>query len=143
MYRIDWADEASPYSLERDDGQNGFSSDEEHLPPTLIRCVVCHSLFAIVLCCLFTTDLGGALKKAHSIDGLPVIGIDETVHDMPAHEDPLDEPFTRDNNLVFQESLNVLCEDDIIGVRASIVYENCLRQLATFLIILFSVGSSN
>jgi len=56
MYRIDWADEASPYSFERDDGQNGFSSDEEYLPPISIRCVICHSLFAIVLCCLFTTD---------------------------------------------------------------------------------------
>ncbi|XP_038547974.1 uncharacterized protein LOC119882029 [Micropterus salmoides] len=34
-----------------------------------------------------------------------------------------------------KEPQNVLCEDDIIGVRASIVYENCLRQLATFLIL--------
>jgi len=79
--------------------------------------------------------MGGALKKPHSIDGLPVIGIDETVHDMPAHEDPLDVPFTCDNDPVFPEPPNVLCEDDIIGVRASIVYENCLRQLATFLVL--------
>ncbi|XP_077050187.1 uncharacterized protein LOC143697157 [Siphateles boraxobius] len=113
---IHWADEASPYSLERDDGQNGFSLDEEYLPPISIR-------------------MGGALKKAHSIDGRPVIGIDKTVHDMPAHEDPPDEPYPCDHDPVFPEPQNVLCEDDIIGVRASIVYENCLRQLATFLIL--------
>ncbi|KAL0964117.1 hypothetical protein UPYG_G00319080 [Umbra pygmaea] len=113
---IDWADEACTYSLGRDDGQNGFSSDEDYLPPISIR-------------------MGGALKKAQPIDGLPVIGIDETVHDLPAHEDPPDEPSPCDHDPVFPGPQNVLCEDDIIGVRASIVYENCLRQLATFLIL--------
>lgn len=76
--------------------------------------------------------MGGALKKGHSIDGLPVIGIDETVHDLPAHEDPPDEPSPCHHDPVIPEPQKVLCEDDIIGVRASIVYENSLRQLATF-----------
>ncbi len=40
MYRIDWAVEASPYLSERDDGLNGFSSDEEYIPPISIRCVI-------------------------------------------------------------------------------------------------------
>ncbi len=31
--------------------------------------------------------MGGALKKAPSVDSLPVIGIDETVHDQSAYED--------------------------------------------------------
>lgn len=79
--------------------------------------------------------MGGALKKGHSIDGLPVIGIDETVHDLPAHEDPPDEPSPCHHDPVIPEPQKVLCEDDIIGVRASIVYENSLRQLATFLIL--------
>ncbi len=79
--------------------------------------------------------MGGALKKAQCIDGLPVIGIDETVHDLPAYEDPPVEPSPCVQDPVFPAPLNILCEDDIIGARASIVYENCLRQLATFLIL--------
>ncbi|KAL0973306.1 hypothetical protein UPYG_G00201740 [Umbra pygmaea] len=55
--------------------------------------------------------------------------------DLPAHEHPPDEPSPCDHDPVFPGPQNVLCEDDIIGVRASIVYENCLRQLATFLIL--------
>ncbi|KAI7795555.1 hypothetical protein IRJ41_022089, partial [Triplophysa rosa] len=79
--------------------------------------------------------MGGALKSTQSIEGLPVIGIDETVHDLPAHEDPPDEPVLCDQDPVFPGLLKVICEDDIIAARAFIVYENCLRQLATFLIL--------
>lgn len=76
--------------------------------------------------------MGGALKGP-SIDELPVIGLDETVHDQPAHEDPPDEP-PCDEAPAFPQPLHVLCEDDI-GARAAIVYEDCLKQLATFLIL--------
>ncbi|XP_044228147.1 uncharacterized protein LOC122996337 [Thunnus albacares] len=79
--------------------------------------------------------MGGASQKAPSIDRLEVIGIDETVHDQPSHEDPPDEPSPCDQAPVFPAPQRVLCEDDIIGARASIVYEDCLRQLATLVIL--------
>ena len=67
---------------------------------------VCYrSVFAqLLLCCVcvfevFNSDafmclnrMGGELKKAPRMDRLPVIGMDETVHDQPSHEDPPDEP---------------------------------------------------
>ncbi|XP_038592426.1 uncharacterized protein LOC119916466 isoform X2 [Micropterus salmoides] len=79
--------------------------------------------------------MGGALKKAPSIDRLPVIGTGEAAHDQPAREDPPDEASPCDQDPVFPSPQQVLCEDDIVGARASIVYEDCLRQLATFLIL--------
>ncbi|XP_045924698.1 uncharacterized protein LOC123982845 isoform X3 [Micropterus dolomieu] len=116
LHRIDWTDEGPPSFHEKDDGDKDDSSDEEDLPPTCIR-------------------MGGALKKAPSIDRLPVIGTGEAAHDQPAREDPPDEASPCDQDPVFPSPQQVLCEDDIVGARASIVYEDCLRQLATFLIL--------
>ncbi|KAA0722927.1 hypothetical protein E1301_Tti013645 [Triplophysa tibetana] len=79
--------------------------------------------------------MGGPLKHSQSIDGLPIMGIDETVHDLPTHEDSPDAPSPHGQDPLFPGPQLVLCEDDIIGARASIVYDNCLRQLATFLIL--------
>jgi len=76
--------------------------------------------------------MGGALKGAQVIDNLPTIGIDETVHDLPAPEVPLDEPLSLELPIL-PGPQKVLSEDDIIGVRAAVLYENCLRQLVTFL----------
>ncbi|XP_038592399.1 zinc finger protein 184-like isoform X9 [Micropterus salmoides] len=116
LHRIDWTDEGPPSFHEKDDGDKDDSSDEEDLPPICIR-------------------MGGALKKAPSIDRLPVIGTGEAAHDQPAREDPPDEASPCDQDPVFPSPQQVLCEDDIVGARASIVYEDCLRQLATFLIL--------
>ncbi|XP_052410122.1 uncharacterized protein LOC127956322 [Carassius gibelio] len=63
---------------------------------------------------------------------LPTIGIDETVHDLPAPEVPLDEPLSHERTIL-PGPQKVLSEDDIVGVRAAVLYENCLRQLVTFL----------
>lgn len=78
--------------------------------------------------------MGGALKHSQSIDGLPIMGIDETGHDLPTHEDSPDATCPHGQDL-FPGPQPVLCEDDIIGARAAIVYENCLRPLAIFLIL--------
>ncbi|XP_038147254.1 uncharacterized protein LOC119787453 [Cyprinodon tularosa] len=111
---IDWTDEGSSnIHPKSDDGKNYDSSDEEYFPPICIR-------------------MGGALKGP-SIDEIPVIGLDENVHDQPAHEDPPDEPPCNEEP-AFPQPLHVLCEDDI-GARAAIVYEDSLKQLATFLIL--------
>ncbi|KAF0039218.1 hypothetical protein F2P81_007453 [Scophthalmus maximus] len=59
---IDWAEEGPTFHSDPDD-----SSDEEYLPSISLR-------------------MGGALKGAQVIDNLPTIGIDETVHDLPAPE---------------------------------------------------------
>ncbi|XP_045924690.1 uncharacterized protein LOC123982843 isoform X2 [Micropterus dolomieu] len=85
--------------------------------------------------CFLLHRMGGALKKAPSIDRLPVIGTGKAAHDQPAREDPPDEASPCDQDPVFPSPQHVLCEDDIVGARASIVYEDCLRQLATFLIL--------
>lgn len=78
--------------------------------------------------------MGGALKGAQVIDNLPTIGIAETVHDLPAPEVPSDEPPSLELPIL-PGPQKVLSEDDIVGVRASVLYENCLRQLVTFLIL--------
>ena len=77
--------------------------------------------------------MGGALQTAHAIDQLPLIGIDETVHDLTPDEDPTDDPLPSLDLSNFPGHLKVESEDDIIGVQAAIIYENCLRQLLDFL----------
>lgn len=78
--------------------------------------------------------LGGALQAPPCIDNLPVIDASETVHDIPDVEPPsvtlptLQQPG-------FPDTLEVMTEDDLIGKRASVTYEDCLKQLATFLVL--------
>ncbi|TKS89383.1 hypothetical protein D9C73_023508 [Collichthys lucidus] len=112
---IDWAEDGSPL-YEPKDGAEDDSSDDENLPSICIR-------------------TGGALQRAPSIDRLPVIGIDETVHDQPAYEDPPDEPRPPSQDAALPGPQQVLSEDALVGARASIVYEDCLRQLASFLVL--------
>lgn len=77
--------------------------------------------------------LGGALQAPPCLDNLLVIDASETVHDIPDVEPPsvalppLQQPD-------FPGTLEVMTEDDLIGKRASIIYEDCLKQLATFLV---------
>lgn len=72
--------------------------------------------------------MGGGLKKV-TTDNLPVIGLDETVHDQPDAPDPAEEPRS------LPEQLHVHRKDDIISTRTPIIFEDCLRQLATFVIL--------
>ena len=81
---------------------------------------------------LCLSRMGGALKGAQVIDNLPTIGIDETVHDLPAPEVLCDEPMTLEQPILPRPQ-KVLSEDDIVGIRAAFIYENSLRQLVTFL----------
>ncbi|XP_026061558.1 uncharacterized protein LOC113045398 isoform X1 [Carassius auratus] len=109
---IDWGDSegVSNEEIEADD-----SEDEDYVPRICIR-------------------LGGALQAPPCIDNLPVIDASETVHDIPDVEPPsvtlptLQQPG-------FPDTLEVMTEDDLIGKRASITYEDCLRQLATLLVL--------
>ncbi|KAF1388644.1 hypothetical protein PFLUV_G00092440 [Perca fluviatilis] len=73
--------------------------------------------------------MGGALKGAQVIENLPTIGIAETVHDLPAPQVPSDEPPSLELPSL-PGSQKVLSEDDIVGVRAAVLYE-----LVTFLIL--------
>lgn len=131
LYRIDWVDEGSKV---RDGDERGYSSDEEYFPLICIRFVIVLFSYKTVVWCLFPTnftcDFTLCLEwvehwRTHrwSVDQLQVIGIDETVHDHPSHEDPLDEPSPCDLP-DFPSPKTVLVEDDIIGARASIVYED-------------------
>lgn len=76
--------------------------------------------------------MGGALKGAQAIDNLPIIGIDETVHDLHAPEVLSNEPLSLEQP-VLPGPQKVLSEDDIVGVRAALIYENSLKQLVSFL----------
>ncbi|KAK0147524.1 hypothetical protein N1851_012996 [Merluccius polli] len=77
--------------------------------------------------------MGGALKAPPCLDSLPVIDASETVHDIPDIEPPsVDLPPPQQP---LHDKLTVLTEDDLIGKRASITYEHCLKQLATFLVL--------
>lgn len=80
--------------------------------------------------CLFR--MGGTMKGAQVTDNLPTIGIAETVHDLPAPEVPSDEPLSLEEPIL-PVPQKVLSEDDIVGIRAAIIYENSLKQLVTFL----------
>ncbi|TMS21913.1 hypothetical protein E3U43_012178, partial [Larimichthys crocea] len=113
---IDWAEDGSPLYQPKDGAEDNDSSDDENLPSICIR-------------------TGGALQRAPSIDRLPVIGIDETVHDQPAYEDPPDEPRPPSQDAALPGPQQVLSEETLIGAKASIVYEDCLRQLASFLVL--------
>lgn len=79
--------------------------------------------------------MGGALKTPQTIEGVPVVGIGETVHDLPTVEDQ-EEPLQPSLEIQdLPDSQKVIEKEDIIGVKAAIIYENCLRQLVTSLIL--------
>ncbi|XP_030262348.1 uncharacterized protein LOC115574863 [Sparus aurata] len=109
---IDWGDcDETEDDIEGDDSQ-----DEDYVPRIYVR-------------------MGGALQAPPDIASLPVIDANETVHDIPEMEPdppavvpPLPQP-------PFPDVLDVITEDDLIGKRASIAYEDCLKQLASFLVL--------
>lgn len=78
---------------------------------------------------------GGAMKSPLCLESLPIIAVDETVHDLP--EDPEPSPVEQPANIppAFPTPLRVQCEEDLIGRRAFIVYEDSLQQLASFLLL--------
>lgn len=64
------------------------------------------------------------------LDLLPEISLEETVHGLMEQEDtgPTADP-------AIPNKLEVMCEDDIVGHKASLVYHDSLKQLATHLIL--------
>lgn len=68
--------------------------------------------------------MGGTIPTNQNIEKLPIIGIDETVHDCPDEEPETDD---------MPDRCEVLCDDDLIGHRGYIAYEDCLKSLATFM----------
>lgn len=64
------------------------------------------------------------------LDLLPEISLEETVHELMEQEEmgPTADP-------AISNKLEVMCEDDIVGHQASIVYHDSLKQLATHLIL--------
>lgn len=83
----------------------------------------------------FLHRLGGALKGGLSIDHLPIVGLDETVHDLPEDEDCPDDPLPSAEVVDFPCPEQVHSEEDVIGVRAAVTYENSLKQLVEFLVL--------
>ncbi|XP_075931630.1 uncharacterized protein LOC142931561 isoform X2 [Anarhichas minor] len=70
--------------------------------------------------------LGAAVDARPKVDELSIIAADETIHDAPERLGPEKTPPPT-------EPHTILSEEDIVGSRASIVYEESLRQLATLL----------
>ncbi|KAG8008842.1 Gastrula zinc finger protein XlCGF57.1 [Nibea albiflora] len=141
---LDLTYDGSPHCHQKDGAEDNDSSDDECHPSICIRCVSVFTLLVSSAClqCPHTFTfmlrlhrMGGALQQAPSIDRLPVIGIDETVHDQPAYEEPPDEPPPPSQDPALPGPQQVLSEENLIGAKASIVYEDCLRQLASFLVL--------
>ncbi len=72
---------------------------------------------------------GAALTTNICLESLPVVNIEETVHDVanPSHDAARKEPPP--------EAIKILVEDDVVGHPASIVYHDCLRQLAEYIVL--------
>lgn len=71
----------------------------------------------------------GGIKTIEMMEKLPLIGLEETVHLSTENEVPPQQ----EDSVTSCTSFQVLCEDDLIGKRASIVYESNLKQLVTYL----------
>ncbi|XP_077371760.1 uncharacterized protein LOC144015549 isoform X2 [Festucalex cinctus] len=104
---IDWVDDTSAAHPKGSEDQD--SSDEDYVPVISLR-------------------MGGALKYAQDIDELPIIGIDDSVHDLSGIEEPTDVPEMLPTHFL-PDNVKVEKGKDIVDVKAAIVYENCLRQL--------------
>lgn len=81
------------------------------------------SFYAI---CFLSFRIEAATESRPKIDELPVILTDLTVHYLPDILTTSSEEEHQPSN----EQLKVLCEEDVIGCRAAIIYENSLFQLA-------------
>lgn len=73
---------------------------------------------------------GEGTKDFRKIEELHVIGLEEAVHLTPEDEVPL---LCEQHVPTSSASHKVMCEEDIVGQRASIVYETKLKQLVTHL----------
>ena len=64
------------------------------------------------------------------MESLPVVSMEESVHDAvdPSHDSTSKEP-------PLPEAIKIIVDDDVIGHPASIVYHDCLRQLAEYIVL--------
>ncbi|XP_073671566.1 uncharacterized protein [Paramisgurnus dabryanus] len=95
----------------------------------LIQGLACQ-FFSPQLC---EAELGGALPNVPNFDALPVIGLEETVHDLPAdfESEPSTDPDSSTASPADSNVPTVQKAEDIVGAKASIVYD-CLKYLAAF-----------
>ncbi|XP_062379106.1 uncharacterized protein LOC134067711 isoform X2 [Sardina pilchardus] len=121
---IDWDDETwnpdkeaeSVSSLEEDvtkevDTDSDDSDDDDYVPRVCLR-------------------TGGSLTTNICLESLPVVSMEESVHDAvdPSHDSTSKEP-------PLPEAIKIIVDDDVIGHPASIVYHDCLRQLAEHIVL--------
>ncbi|KAG5280138.1 hypothetical protein AALO_G00085400 [Alosa alosa] len=115
---IDWGtDEEDDENHDKDDNshdEDDNSQDEDYVPHISIR-------------------IGGALPTS-CIDSLPIISMSDVVHDIDAEIEPPSAHIPMPPTIL-PAQLEVLAEDDLIGKRASICYEDCLKQLAAVLML--------
>ncbi|XP_041930511.1 uncharacterized protein LOC121694417 [Alosa sapidissima] len=115
---IDWGtDEEDNENHDKDDNshdEDDNSQNEYYVPHISIR-------------------IGGALPTS-CIDSLPIIGMSDVVHDIDAEIEPPSAHIPMPPTIL-PAQLEVLAEDDLIGKRASICYEDCLKQLAAVLML--------
>ncbi|XP_026177256.1 uncharacterized protein LOC113138747 [Mastacembelus armatus] len=103
---IDWnGDTSDPTTVD------DFNSDEDNATPLCVR-------------------TGGVESGQFRLDLLPGVSLDETVYGLMDQEESGP---SADSGL--PHKLEVLCEDDIVGHEASIVYHDSLKQLVTHLIL--------
>lgn len=78
--------------------------------------------------------MGGALPNVPNFDALPVIGLEETIHDLTAdfESEPSTDPDSFTASQADSNVPTVQKAEDIVGAKASIVYDDCLKYLAAF-----------
>ncbi|XP_077060387.1 uncharacterized protein LOC143712055 [Siphateles boraxobius] len=112
---IDWAVNPPPVKASDRDDEEQDSSDEEYIPPLSLR-------------------FGGALPNVPNFDALPIIGLEETVHELTEdfESEPSTDPDSSTASPADSNMPTVQKAEDIVGGKASIVYDDCLKYLAAF-----------
>lgn len=72
------------------------------------------------------------MKTRVDMESFAVIAAEDIVHDVPDFIEPHISDDIPDD-LTFPQDLKVLCEEDIVGQRAFIVYESSLMQLVNYM----------
>lgn len=83
----------------------------------------------------YKNRLGGALPQAPCIDGLPAIGLNESVHGISPEPDPSPEPDSPCDPALFPSAPQMSGAEDIVGAQAHITYDVCLMNLADFVVL--------
>ncbi|CAM4301752.1 unnamed protein product [Leuciscus chuanchicus] len=102
-------------------------SDSEYIPRICVR------LRLRFLSSMLFNRTGGAFETQLNLDDICEINMEDTLYDFEDMEEEEKEEETTTDASPSTFLMKVICEDDIIGVPASIVYHSSLKQLVQYL----------